>query len=157
MSPVSSVLDGEPEAIGGACVLGRAAPNAPGTEEEARTLGKTVDVAVIDATAAEEVTCGEARGLGETTVIDTPGKIVAGVADSEECAAAEVETRGESRALIGPVVAVTDVAASEEETCGEARAPGDPVDAADTDTATAEEETYAQDEAVEDPVDDPET
>lgn len=108
------------------------------------------------------MTCGEARGLGETTVIDAPGKIVTGVTESEECATAEVETRGEARALVGPVdVAVTDVAASDEETCGEARAPRDPVNVADTDVAASEEETCreacAQGEAVEAVADDPET
>ena len=71
MSPVSSVLDGKPEAVGGACVLRRAAPNAPGTEEEARTLGETVDVAVTD---AEEETCGEAWAQGEAVeaAVDDP-------------------------------------------------------------------------------------
>jgi hypothetical protein len=80
------------------------------------------------------VTCGEARGLGETTVIDAPGKIVTGVTDSEECATVEVETRGEARALVGP--AVTDVAASDEETCREACAQGEAVEAVADDPET---------------------
>ena len=129
---------------GEARALGRTAADAPDPVGEAHTLGDTVDAAVTDTAAAEEeVTCGvEVRALGETTVIDNPGKIVAGVADSEVCAAAEFEVADD-----------TDAANAGEETCGEARALVDPVEAANTTVDAAEEDTCRvareQDESVE--------
>ena len=136
---VSSMLDGETEAVDGACVLGRTAPNAPGTEEETRTLGETVDVTVTN-DAAEEEARGEARAL---ISVGCPGREAralgspVGAADTD-VAAAEEETRGEACALGSPVEAAdTGVAAAEVEACGEARALGRPVEDADTDVAAA--------------------
>ena len=116
---------------GEARALGRTAADAPDPVGEAHTLGDTVDAAVTDTAAEEEeVTCGvEVRALGETTVIDNPGKIVAGVADSEVCAVACT--------LEGSVAAAdTAVAASEEEICGEACAQCEAVEAAVDDPET---------------------
>ena len=66
---ISSVLEGEIEAVGGARALGRAAVISPGIEREIRALEGPVEASDTDFAAAaeeEERACGEARALGDT-------------------------------------------------------------------------------------------
>ena len=92
--------------------------------------------------AKSRFTASSSKPVPEPTV-KTEFESVGEAADTDAAAAKE-ETRGEARALEGPVGVADTGAAAEEDTCGEARALGDPIEAADTDAVAAEEETCGE-------------